>query len=329
MSITHPTPTLLATAIHALLTHACAPPLPSPGYKARHFVHSITRSVPVLACLAHLATSAHTTPGERATFALTHTRLAFLLAQEAAGVPISSTQLLLNALLLDDLAALFAADRRAHAEDATMVADPTVFPHPSTHPSAPTDSDGNDADTVSLLLHLTTSALQSACTAFKGGVLRTRLSGPKQLLVALEALSRDARLAVDERAVFARAKAEVGKLWALQRAGVREVLVAGGMWVQHWAWWRLVVGVLERDAGERGQGGRWAGYGGGWVEGEGGGEDEEGGGSFAKALAGGEWPVREEGGSVDGGSGSGGSKRGSGTGSLGASFRKKLRGAFA
>ncbi|MCJ1436269.1 hypothetical protein MMC27_005647 [Xylographa pallens] len=208
MSIFHPTPTSLATAIHTALTRACSPH-PSHSYKTALLATTIHPAVPVLTCLHHLSTSPHTTPSERALFASTHTRLAFLLAQEAARVPISTTQLLLNALLLDDLLLLFDADVRARGQ----------LPL-SDHLSVPAPPE----DAVDVLLQATATALRTGCESFKGGVLRTSVSGPKQLLVALEGLCRDGRLEEEERRVFARAKEEVGRLWALQRRGGR-----GGM----------------------------------------------------------------------------------------------------
>ncbi|MCJ1400724.1 hypothetical protein MMC11_003932 [Xylographa trunciseda] len=331
MSIFHPTPTSLATAIHTTLTQSCAP-TPLDNHKSGEFATTITPAVPVLTCLHHLSTSPHSTPSERAVFASTHTRLAFLLAQEAARVPISNTQLLLNALMLDDLAAVFNADRRSRSRsghDSFSDSDAVSASVPSIDETTPAPD-----DTVSTLLHITTTTLRAACETFRGGVLRTRLSGPKQLLVALEGLSRDVRLDADERAVFARAKAEAGALYALQRQGVRG---SGDMYAAHWAWWALVVGVLERDAARRGIGGGWRGYERGWMEGDAVGEEGErkgeeglGTGSFARALAGGEWPVRGDERRLEGivGWESVGSKRASETGSVGASFRKRVKGAF-
>ncbi|MCJ1382624.1 hypothetical protein MMC17_005737 [Xylographa soralifera] len=313
MSISHPTPTSLATAIHTTLTRACAIH-PTHSYKASLFAQIITPTVPVLTCLHHLSTSPHTTPSERALFSTTHTRLSFLLAQEAAHVPISNTQLLLNALLLDDLAALFDADLRARGQ--------LPISDPSSDGPAPAE------DAASVLLQATAAALRDGCEGFRGGVLRTCISGPKQLLVALEGLSRDARLEEEERRVFARAKEEVGMLWALQRQGVeeRDGQDEERMYAAYWTWWRPVLGVLERDRERRAV-----------VRGEEGGQqaggervDGRGRGRYSAALASGEWPVRWEGASADGRSGkeSAGLKRASGTGSLGASFRRKLKDVF-
>ncbi|MCJ1286224.1 hypothetical protein MMC26_005569 [Xylographa opegraphella] len=296
MSIFHPTPTSLATAIHTTLTRACAPH-PSHSYKTALFATTITAADPVLTCLHRLSTSTHITPSERHLFTTTHTRLSFLLAQEAAGVPISNTQLLLNALLVDDLVAVLDADLRASGQ------------MPLSEPLSPLEL---DTDPVEVLLHATATALRRACDTSRGGVLRTCISGAKQLLVALEGLSRDGRLAEEERAVFARARDELHRLWALQRQGdkVRDLHEAEALYIAYRAWWRPVLGVLQRDR-ERRAGGA--------------GERVDGQTVFAAALASGEWIVRE-GGAVDGGSAP--LKRASATGSLAASFRRKVKGVF-
>ncbi|MCJ1321719.1 hypothetical protein MMC15_007064 [Xylographa vitiligo] len=316
MSIFHPTPTFLATAIHALLTRACSPH-PLHSYQTGLLAPAITPSTPVLACLAHLSTSPHATPRERLLFASTHTRLSFLLAQEAARVAISPTQLLLNALLLDDLAALFDADRRARWQTLAPLETPAL--------------DGGGAeDAVAVMLRATVTMLGKGCEAFRGGVLRTSVSGPKGLLVALEGLSRDGRLEEGERRVFGRAKEEVARLWARQRQGAMQRPGVekrdkeeedDAMYTAYWEWWRPVLAVLQRDRERRGGVRR---------------REHDGRSAFAAALASGEWPVRESG-SVDGRSvsskrasetGSAGLERKSEAGSLGASFRRKLKGVF-
>ena len=175
---------------------------------------------------------------------------------------------------------------------------------------------------MEVLLQATATALRTGCEAFKGGVLRTSISGPKQLLVALEGLSRDGRLEAEERRVFARAKEEVGRLWALQRQGGsgRNAVEEEALYAAYWVWWRPVLGVLERDREKRAGGGEHVG-----------GKRESGRSSFAAALASGECPVRGEDGSVNGRSvrGSVRSKASSsGTRSLGTSLRRKIKDVF-
>ena len=170
---------------------------------------------------------------------------------------------------------------------------------------------------------MTVTTLRDACTAFRGGVLRTTISGPKQLLVALEGLSRDGRLDEEERKVFGRAKGEVGRLWAVQREGVRKTDMdeTEATYAAYWEWWRPVLGVLHRDREKR----------------EGGKKREDGMNRYSAAIASGLWPLREGRASVNEGSvsedgrsvgGSVGSKRPSGTGSLGALFGRKFKDVF-